>query len=332
MANFGGGLRFLLVLPESIELDESTNSFYLRLVDGMHPQLDRVLPQAEQRPLIELYGERLLLADALITDVSTESPDAYYWIGRAHALRKPILVLSNGANPPHFNISAFHVAHYHSERQIKEKIDFFVLSVEEKLATLQNSRADFEVGTDLGEIQKTAYLPILVEQTVEEIHSHLCVSAMEPRDSERDVEELPAGVFGFFPSFLIERRVETFRKRLHEDPVIGEFTLDAVDGLSGVEVAKDEHSVLYLIGAIIGDAFEPEHLNTRQGQSSLSLFVAIHREGRSGIWTTNKRGRAGRTVAVPFSRIMHGKERRTSLGSIVDLQLSSRCMHHVDCG
>jgi len=126
-------------------------------------------------------------ADLLIVDVTMSRPNVYYELGYAHALGKPALVICRTGEELHFDIKDYKVHYY------RDKDDLGSLVIR----TLVAIRQDIEALKEPPEA-------IILRDKLSEMRSHIGTSLMALDDNGREINELPAGVFGFTTSWQID--------------------------------------------------------------------------------------------------------------------------------
>ncbi len=181
MNNSSNRPKVFIMMPFDPEFDDVYNLFIADALDEADCDVFRADDLRSQRSILQDIICSIVSCDLIVADLTGANPNVFYELGLAHALRKPVILLTQDLSDIPFDLKSYRVLQYdtHFARVHKARDELIELAKGALQGTVPfgSPVTDFE-GSKVG-------MPIKVTQTV------------EVKESDTKVAEEASGERGF---------------------------------------------------------------------------------------------------------------------------------------
>ena len=105
-------LTAFLIMPFDEEFDSVYTGFIKPVLEAANFSVDRADDIESQQNILRDVLEKIVQSDLIIADLTTANPNVFYELGLAHALKKPVILLTQSISDVPFDLKPYRLLEY----------------------------------------------------------------------------------------------------------------------------------------------------------------------------------------------------------------------------
>ncbi len=118
-----------LIMPFDEEFDSVYVGFIKPVLEGVGFKVVRADNIQEQQSILKAVIEGISKSNLIVADLTTNNPNVFYELGLAHALRKPVILVTQSIEEVPFDLKSYRLleysTHFHKINEAKRKLTEF---------------------------------------------------------------------------------------------------------------------------------------------------------------------------------------------------------------
>lgn len=114
--------KVFVLMPFSSDLDDVYHLGIRETADALHCSCERVDEIEFVGGILDKIYNSIVNSKIIIAEVSSQNPNVYYELGYAHALNKPVILITKDVSSAPFDLSGYNHIVYRNIRDLREKL------------------------------------------------------------------------------------------------------------------------------------------------------------------------------------------------------------------
>ena len=156
-----------VIMPFDEEVDDVYDHFMKPLLESVGFEVDRADDIDSQQNILRDILELIDKSELIVADLTNGNPNVFYELGLAHALRKPVILLTQNIDEVPFDLKSYRLleysTHFHKIKDAKENLTRYAEGFLNKNIQFGNPVTDFlREGVHRNEVEVTDIVPVSI--------------------------------------------------------------------------------------------------------------------------------------------------------------------------